>query len=246
MVQEANFHHINNYYHFLIEVLPHIYHNQQSVYINSDVKLPEFIIDYSILLNFPITNYIVKDDNLVLNSCTKFVLPYKQKLKFLTNINPTSTKVFPKRLFISRKLSKRRKMSNEDLISKYLTDFGFETISLESYNIQEQIMLFKNADVILGTHGAGLSNIIYCKLGARVIEIKRNYVKFPSEPGFVDFIDCYKHISKLFNLNYSEILIEDLIPSNTAIAHYDFILTGCTIDTLSNLLVFEQSQQHKT
>ena len=51
---------------------------------------------------------------------------------------------------------------------------------------------FKNAELIIGSHGAGLTNLIFCKPSTRIIEI--------GDPNS----DCYvfKNISKIQNLDY--------------------------------------------
>jgi len=42
---------------------------------------------------------------------------------------------------------------------------------LGTMSVLEQIELFSNADVVIGTHGAGLANILFCKPNTKVIEI---------------------------------------------------------------------------
>jgi capsular polysaccharide biosynthesis protein len=48
---------------------------------------------------------------------------------------------------------------------------GFQVCRLESMTFEEQVRLFRNAEVVVGPHGAGFTNLIYSKPGTRVVEI---------------------------------------------------------------------------
>ncbi|MBI2352791.1 glycosyltransferase family 61 protein, partial [Candidatus Dependentiae bacterium] len=80
-------------------------------------------------------------------------------------------KNFSKKIFISRQDIKNRQIDNEDEIFKLFQVFGFERYKLASLSYLEQVALFYNADIIIGTHGSGLANIIYCKPSVTIIEI---------------------------------------------------------------------------
>jgi capsular polysaccharide biosynthesis protein len=74
-----------------------------------------------------------------------------------------------KRLLIERK-GPTRKIENFDQVQQFLAHHGFETIVLEGMSIVEQILLFQNAEFVIGTHGAGLTNLLFCEPGTKVIE----------------------------------------------------------------------------
>jgi capsular polysaccharide biosynthesis protein len=50
---------------------------------------------------------------------------------------------------------------------------GFEIITPGDMSVEEQIAAFRNAEIIVGPHGAGLANLVYCRSGGgtRVIEL---------------------------------------------------------------------------
>lgn len=77
-----------------------------------------------------------------------------------------------RRLFINRKpeTAAGRTLANSRAAEDFLTGWGFDVVYPETLTIREQAALFATADVVVGIHGAGLSNIIYCKPGTRVIE----------------------------------------------------------------------------
>lgn len=74
------------------------------------------------------------------------------------------------RLFISRDRSRRR-IRNEASLYKRLQRYGFERIYLEDRSLVEQARLFNSAEWIIGLHGAGLSNIVFCRPGTRITEV---------------------------------------------------------------------------
>jgi len=76
----------------------------------------------------------------------------------------------PRRVYISRSKSSRP-LLNEEYIENSLRIIGFEILYLEETDFVEQIRLFKNCELIVGAHGAGLANIVWCGADAKVIEI---------------------------------------------------------------------------
>ncbi len=54
----------------------------------------------------------------------------------------------------------------------FLKKYGFECIHNEDLSIDEQIYLFQNATDIISCHGSQLTNIIFCKPGTKVCEIR--------------------------------------------------------------------------
>jgi capsular polysaccharide biosynthesis protein len=74
------------------------------------------------------------------------------------------------KLFITRKLAKKRKFLNEQEVANWIVAQGFELVALEDLCIGDQAQLFYNARIIVAQHGAGLTNLLYCQ-DAHVIEI---------------------------------------------------------------------------
>jgi glycosyltransferase involved in cell wall biosynthesis len=74
-----------------------------------------------------------------------------------------------RRLLIERK-GPTRKIDNFEQVQAFLSGHGFETIFLEGLSIVEQILLFQSAEFVIGAHGAGLTNLLFCKPGTKVIE----------------------------------------------------------------------------
>jgi capsular polysaccharide biosynthesis protein len=77
----------------------------------------------------------------------------------------------PKRIYINRGQVTHRRVTNEADITAYLDTLGFKSIAFESIPLLEQFSLLANADVVVVPHGAGLTNIVFCKPGTKVIEL---------------------------------------------------------------------------
>lgn len=84
---------------------------------------------------------------------------------------PCANKAGPDAIYISRRDSIRRPVSNESEVERALAELGFSVITLSELAFQEQVRLFRNARLVVAPHGAGLANVIFCPPGARVIEL---------------------------------------------------------------------------
>lgn len=77
-----------------------------------------------------------------------------------------------RKLFIDRGVGSR-KLSNKEEIFAILK--GWEVLRLEEMSIVDQLTAFAEATHIVGTHGAGLVNLLWCMPGTKVIEIVHKY-----------------------------------------------------------------------
>jgi len=89
--------------------------------------------------------------------------------KILANISPSLDKS-PDRLYVSRADADRRQVVNENKVVSLLEKYGFESIEPGQYSFDNQVQLFAEADMIVGPHGAGLSNMIYSE-DAKILEL---------------------------------------------------------------------------
>ena len=111
-----------------------------------------------------------------------------------------SKKKFYKKIYIDRSDSKfnkinQRQIINEKEIKKKLIKKKFKILKLSNFSITDQIGIFNSAEIIIGNHGAGFTNLIFCKKGTKVIEfVDKNTAKI------------FKKISKDLNLNYHSVL----------------------------------------
>ena len=98
-------------------------------------------------------------------------------------------------IFIDRSDSifNHNKLVNNLEIIDYLKKKEFLIIKLSELSFNEQIKIFNEAKIIIGSHGAGLTNLIFCEPSTKVIEI--------GNPNFD--CDVFRNISNIQNLNYS-------------------------------------------
>jgi hypothetical protein len=74
------------------------------------------------------------------------------------------------RYYISREDSAIRRVKNESEVLGYLEKHGFRKLVLDGKSVTEQAKLFACAEWIVAPHGAGLTNILFCASGTKVLE----------------------------------------------------------------------------
>ncbi|WP_157256135.1 glycosyltransferase family 61 protein [Bacillus timonensis] len=172
----------NNYYHWMFEVLPRIQALKAM-----DIKIDRYIFNHSFLpyqletlsklgINFEDIIHAkegahIQAKKLVVVSIPEFASDWA--CEFLRdNLLPKNNwapKKEYERIYISRKGS--RSIVNEDEILEALKDYKFKTIRLEEFRVSKQIEIFHSASVIISPHGAGLTNLAFCRPGTKVLEI---------------------------------------------------------------------------
>ncbi|MBK9329835.1 MAG: glycosyltransferase family 61 protein [Sphingobacteriales bacterium] len=164
-----------NYYHWLLEAVPRLYVMKEeapnlTLILNADS--PGFIKQYVALFGFKDVSYIQED---YLVKAEKVIFPgytsrglamyepiLRDMAKWITEkFEVTVPAEATKNIFITRKNARYRRLLNEAEVIDYLSGKGFEIVTLEDLTVKEQIALFVNARNVIGTQGAGMSNMIY-------------------------------------------------------------------------------------
>lgn len=212
----------HNIAHWFFDSIPRIHLLKESgLFEEIDYFLvPAYKYDYHIdslkLLGIPKEKIIVgKEDthlmakNLVVSSHPRsdrsFLLPLwiteflrKEYLTPETEVNN-----YPKRIFISRKDSSLRRIVNEDEVVAYLRKHHFESILLSKYPFLEKVKLFRQAEIIISSSGAGLACLFFADKKAKLVEI------FPE--GFVD--THFYNIAYHLGLDYYPIICKSDKPA---------------------------------
>jgi capsular polysaccharide biosynthesis protein len=76
-----------------------------------------------------------------------------------------------RRVFISRANARYRRLINENELIPELEQLRFEIVRAEEFSFADQVRIFSECAVVLGVHGAGLTNILFAPAGCRVLEI---------------------------------------------------------------------------
>jgi hypothetical protein len=78
------------------------------------------------------------------------------------------------KLYISRKLAGRRQIINEDEILPIIIKHGFTIFYPEKFSFLEQVAVFVNVKYLIGTHGSGLTNLLFMNKYSSVLELHKN------------------------------------------------------------------------
>ena len=62
-------------------------------------------------------------------------------------------------------------MRNETEIIKYVQQIGYDVVIPGLLSFKEQVRLFRSASIVVGPHGAGMTNIIFCDPHTVVYEL---------------------------------------------------------------------------
>lgn len=106
-------------------------------------------------------------------------------------------------ILISRADAPKRRLIGEDRILDALAALGLERIAFAPLGVAEQIALMSQARLVVGVHGAGLTNTIYCRPGTAVVEI--------NSPDFIRRCRSFADIAMHRQLNYG-LVVADSVP----------------------------------
>jgi capsular polysaccharide biosynthesis protein len=218
LIQDAS---ENNFSHWLLDILPRlkIFEENYSIKEIDYFLLPE--LKYSFhhetleILNIPFNKILSDKQNRHIEADILFVTDhpwYKKGFlhdemvnipewivkwlrdKFLPHAEYKNTS---ERIYIDRSdsLFNHCQIINSDEVWEFLKNEGFMKIKSTEISFKNQIGLFNSAKIIVGAHGAGLTNLIFSKTNANIIEFKPE-----NHPNNV-----YQRISQINNLNYRKI-----------------------------------------
>lgn len=74
-------------------------------------------------------------------------------------------------LYVSRRDTPRRPIADEARLEEALAERGFTIVCPGEHTFDEQVALFSEARIVVGGHGSGIANTIFCPPGARVLEL---------------------------------------------------------------------------
>lgn len=169
------------YYHWLTEIAIKFVRFENEIRCGT-VLLPEncpkFVTDLLAMLGISETrqlrdNTFLKRVNVITNPDTNYYnVEYLERLRgrVLSNAG-VETEAPARRIYISRKFARARRVINEDEVMESLSRHGFECYHPENLSFRKQAALFSRAETVVSIHGAGLANVIFAPRAARVIEL---------------------------------------------------------------------------
>ena len=132
----------------------------------------------------------------------------------------------PKKIYIARGDTNRRRVINESEVIGFLSQKGFHCLDLTNFSLLEQVSLFSRAEIIIAPHGAGLTNIVFCNTNTKLIEIL--------SPHYVN--KCFWEISCILGIEYYYLLGEKTNFKNKAKVSYADENILVNIDKLSSTI----------
>ena len=206
-----------NYYHFLTEELPNIIKLK-----NHDPYIPlminynnKYIKDILSICNFNENSFIKRDDSHLFKVKEFYftnmsisgkparddLLLVQKHLETILGLDFTQNQsLTPIGIYIKRNEHERRVLNNDEIINHLKKNYSnIEWIIFESLSMLETIKLFNVASFVIAPHGAGLTNMLFCRDSTRIIE----FMPF-SDPN-----ECYNHLAQMLNHKYNCIVCED-------------------------------------
>lgn len=166
-----------NYYHFIVEDLTRI------AYLKEVAGVSEVLLDPNQLTRFSLEG---------LEMLGVGVVPVKGRIhlksiwftpllgqpgipsplvnRLLRAAMPSDLAIASRMIYVSRRKSSRPWFREREL-ERDLRKLGFEIVMAEKLSFLDQVKLFAEARVVVGPHGAGLTNSVFMPDGATIIEL---------------------------------------------------------------------------
>ena len=118
------------------------------------------------------------------------------------------------KIFISRSRSRIRAIENERELENYLSSKGYIIVFLEELSFSQQVDTIRHARVIVGLHGAGLTNVLWARSECQVIEI------FPQ--GYFNAV--FELLSRSLGFSYNSVFCDKSLKNE--FGHIDVLKVG--------------------
>lgn len=99
------------------------------------------------------------------------------------------------RIYLTRGAAQKRRLGNEQELTSALGEFGFQLCDPSRMSVREQREVFSQAALVVGCHGAGLTNLVWCERGTAVVEIHA-----PAQPELF-----YWRVCEILGLSYDPV-----------------------------------------
>ena len=188
----------HNYYHLLLDALPRLlaltrppFNQIEQIKLlcpgglthTEQFFLSKLDIDHVRPLIVPESNVLYRVEHLIFTPLKTEIgagyLPPFYRNQLQERLHPNRLSRSSQRIFISREKAQCRRLSNRNELINALTRLGFETYMLEDLTHQEQIELFYHAEVVVGAHGAGLTNVLFSDKMSVVELFPYSWIPYP-------------------------------------------------------------------
>ena len=211
-----------NWYHWLLQVLPRLIILKQSklhydkIYINNlqykwQKESLEIVLDFLNINSNELLiiqgDCILQADNLLVPSIPLLPEKYwgvfpiwlKNYLHTIFLKDKKSIYSTKKNIYISRSKASCRRIINEAELIEFLKQQNFDIVYLEDLHPYDQARIFNNAHIIIGAHGSGFANLIFAQPGSILIEI---------DHGTNPVRSYYKTMSRVMQVTYKPFYVD--------------------------------------
>lgn len=196
---------VSNYYFFLINALPRILHTlaiePKSTAIFAD-PIPTYV--HTALNELRIPYVIVepkafRHNDVLLCDPSRHPWPHPANIRMLRDLATqysAKEKQYPSKIYISRRGSGRQ-LHDEEKLEAFLDHRGYSSVQLELLPWSEQIAMLWHAESVIAAHGAGLANVAFMQVGARVFELTVGTWWYPSMRNIAEIAQLHHKILHL-------------------------------------------------
>lgn len=176
----------NNYCHFLLDVLPRL----QLIAGSRGLERPDaFFVptghtfQRELLAAFGLSSHQLVDSSVYRHiQAASLVAPCLPDTNLQTppwvvqylrqRLLPDAESGARRRLYLTRGHQRQtRRIVNEEEVLALVEHHGFECIDPGAMTVEAQIRAFRDAEVVIGVHGAGMANLVFASPGTRVVEL---------------------------------------------------------------------------
>ncbi|NAZ85549.1 glycosyltransferase family 61 protein [Kineococcus indalonis] len=100
----------------------------------------------------------------------------------------------PELLLVDRPGTGRRRLLNREEVLRVVRERGFTVVDLDDATLAEEVALFTSARVVVGVHGAGLTNALYGPEGSHVVEITPSSLSYPTFHKLAGVAGLHHHV----------------------------------------------------
>jgi len=216
-----------NYFHWMTDCLPRIwtareYGATDKIILHDSFKHLSFVRESLDLLGITPLYFSSSEnlliDKLILTPRTANFPNFNEPLTILTRkkLSLSSTRNPFQKVYVSRKLAKKRRVHNELDVELLMIKYGFEIVCTEMLSLKRQIELMAETRVLVSLHGAALTNMIFMQEGQHVVEL-RNQGDSKNQ--------CFFNLASAMRLNYYYTLNQGDTP--------DTVITDFNIDLVA-------------
>lgn len=195
-----------NYFHWILECFPRILALREAG-INAPLMIPQHLFKVSYIrdtldeLGIKVIPYGFRQSFVVGKLYTvthdapcAFDLTYLKNLQaFFLQTDKQQVVRNDRKIYISRRGATKRRITNEVDLEPLLLERGFEIVQMEKLSFLQQCALMRESKVLLSSHGAGFTNMLFMPAGSIIIELHPNTLRYNS---------CFYHLAAALNLDY--------------------------------------------